>query len=194
MDYSRECSINRYYDPTTDQFLSVDPDVAQTDQPYVFTNDNPLNATDPLGMEALKSVVIQEDAVAKRCKDNPKANGCRGIDVVGDVLKHAGDIATVVAVGVCIASTVGVCAVAAGAALALRVTQRHEDGTPILSASNGIDALTTAATFGLLSIPAGLGAKALEDSPLLLKAFKLYTALPDIYGWGIGHAARRDIP
>ena len=42
--------INRYYDPTTDQFLSVDPDVATTDQPYVFTNDDPLNAEDPLGL------------------------------------------------------------------------------------------------------------------------------------------------
>jgi hypothetical protein len=41
---------NRYYDPTTDEFLSIDPDVAATDQPYVFTNDNPLNAEDPLGL------------------------------------------------------------------------------------------------------------------------------------------------
>jgi RHS repeat-associated protein len=44
--------INRYYDPTTDEFLSIDPDVAITDQPYAFTNDNPLNATDPLGLLA----------------------------------------------------------------------------------------------------------------------------------------------
>ena len=43
--------INRYYDPSTDQFLSVDPDVQQTDQPYVFTNDDPLNAEDPLGQK-----------------------------------------------------------------------------------------------------------------------------------------------
>ncbi len=35
--------VNRYYDPTTDQFLSIDPAVASTNQPYVFTNDNPLN-------------------------------------------------------------------------------------------------------------------------------------------------------
>ena len=42
--------INRYYDPTTDQFLSIDPDVATTDQPYVFTDDDPLNAEDPLGL------------------------------------------------------------------------------------------------------------------------------------------------
>jgi hypothetical protein len=45
--------INRYYDPTTDQFLSIDPAVAQTDQPYVFTNDDPLNAEDPLGLSDL---------------------------------------------------------------------------------------------------------------------------------------------
>lgn len=42
-------AINRYYDPTTYQFLSVDPQVATTGQPYAFVNDNPMNATDPLG-------------------------------------------------------------------------------------------------------------------------------------------------
>jgi hypothetical protein len=42
--------VNRYYDPSTDQFVSIDPDVAGTDQPYVFSNDNPLNSVDPLGM------------------------------------------------------------------------------------------------------------------------------------------------
>jgi len=41
--------MNRYYDSSTDQFLSVDAMVQTTGQPYVFTNDNPLNATDPLG-------------------------------------------------------------------------------------------------------------------------------------------------
>lgn len=29
--------IGRYYDPATAQFLSVDPDVAQTGQPYAYT-------------------------------------------------------------------------------------------------------------------------------------------------------------
>ena len=43
--------VNRYYDPSTDQFLSIDPYVATTDQPYVFTNDNPLNYSDPLGLK-----------------------------------------------------------------------------------------------------------------------------------------------
>jgi hypothetical protein len=42
--------VNRYYDPATAQFLSVDPDVAETGEPYSFTADDPLNATDPLGL------------------------------------------------------------------------------------------------------------------------------------------------
>lgn len=42
--------INRYYDPSTDQFLSLDPDVATTDEPYVYSGDDPLNAEDPLGL------------------------------------------------------------------------------------------------------------------------------------------------
>ena len=43
--------VDRYYDPSTDQFLSVDPDLAETGQPYAFTGDDPLNATDPLGLK-----------------------------------------------------------------------------------------------------------------------------------------------
>jgi RHS repeat-associated protein len=50
--------INRYYDPSTAQFLSVDPDVMKTGQPYVYTDDDPLNATDPLGLD--KVYVIQQ--------------------------------------------------------------------------------------------------------------------------------------
>jgi RHS repeat-associated protein len=52
-----EHTINRYYDPSTDQFLSVDPLVDQTGQPYVFVNDDPLNAEDPLGLFCLWSCV-----------------------------------------------------------------------------------------------------------------------------------------
>jgi hypothetical protein len=44
-----ESIINRCYDPSTDQYLSIDPYVASTDQTYVFTNDDPLNAEAPLG-------------------------------------------------------------------------------------------------------------------------------------------------
>ena len=42
--------VHRYYDPSTGSFLSVDPLVATTTQPYAYaTNDAP-NLTDPSGM------------------------------------------------------------------------------------------------------------------------------------------------
>jgi hypothetical protein len=47
---SRRVGFNRYYDPTTEQFLSIDPDVAETGQPYAFTGDDPLSGSDPLGL------------------------------------------------------------------------------------------------------------------------------------------------
>ena len=53
----------REYDPTTAQFLSIDPAVEATGAPYGYTSDNPLNASDPTGRcgfgspgEALESV------------------------------------------------------------------------------------------------------------------------------------------
>lgn len=40
----------RYYDPTTAQFLSVDPLAAITKAIYSYANNNPLNESDPLGL------------------------------------------------------------------------------------------------------------------------------------------------
>ena len=39
--------IDRYYDPQTGQFLSVDPDVGQTTDPYGYAAGDPVNLTDP---------------------------------------------------------------------------------------------------------------------------------------------------
>jgi RHS repeat-associated protein len=42
--------VNRYYDPSTGQFLSVDPDVAQTLEPYAYGGDDPVLNVDPTGL------------------------------------------------------------------------------------------------------------------------------------------------
>jgi RHS repeat-associated protein len=42
--------INRYYDPATGQFTSVDPDVATTGEPYAYADDDPVIAKDPSGL------------------------------------------------------------------------------------------------------------------------------------------------
>ena len=43
--------INRYYDPAAGQFLSVDPEVGQTQDPYGYAAGNPVGNTDPSGMD-----------------------------------------------------------------------------------------------------------------------------------------------
>jgi RHS repeat-associated protein len=43
--------VNRYYDPATGQFLSVDPDLTETGQPYEYAADAPTDAIDPYGDE-----------------------------------------------------------------------------------------------------------------------------------------------
>jgi len=41
--------LGRYYDPTTGQFLSIDPIVQQTLEAYLYAGDDPVGAVDPLG-------------------------------------------------------------------------------------------------------------------------------------------------
>lgn len=41
----------RDYDPTTGQFLTVDPAVDTTRQPYAYTGNNPVQRTDPTGLD-----------------------------------------------------------------------------------------------------------------------------------------------
>jgi RHS repeat-associated protein len=43
--------INRYYNPATGQFTSVDPDLSETLQPYAYTDGDPVTDTDPSGLE-----------------------------------------------------------------------------------------------------------------------------------------------
>ena len=45
--------MNRYYDPATAQFVSIDPLVATTGQPYQYAGDDPINGSDPSGLSFL---------------------------------------------------------------------------------------------------------------------------------------------
>jgi hypothetical protein len=44
-------AFGRYYDPATEQFLSVDPLVDETGTPYAFTDGDPVNGSDPSGLD-----------------------------------------------------------------------------------------------------------------------------------------------
>jgi RHS repeat-associated protein len=52
-----EYLVNRYYDPASDQFLSVDPLVSSTRAPYYYAGDNAVNNTDPSGEATLGECV-----------------------------------------------------------------------------------------------------------------------------------------
>jgi RHS repeat-associated protein len=56
----------RVYDPATEQFLSRDPRVTVTGEPYSYAKDNPLNYGDPSGLEAL-SLPIEGPGGAALC-------------------------------------------------------------------------------------------------------------------------------
>lgn len=56
--------IHRYYDPGSGQFVSVDPALSQTEQPYAYANDDPLNMHDPSGLWTL-GVCLQFSAIAE---------------------------------------------------------------------------------------------------------------------------------
>lgn len=64
--------VGRYYDPTTGQFLTVDPLVDETGQPYAYVAGNPVNANDPAGL----SGQMPSNYVALECRDNPTL--CQG--------------------------------------------------------------------------------------------------------------------
>jgi hypothetical protein len=42
--------MNRYYDPSTGGFVSIDPDVMETGQAYAYAGDDPVDNVDPNGL------------------------------------------------------------------------------------------------------------------------------------------------
>jgi RHS repeat-associated protein len=68
--------IGRYYDPATGQFLSVDPLVHTTRQPYEYASDSPAESTDPSG---------------QGCRGNIENSlKCPFIDITGSPLAEEG--------------------------------------------------------------------------------------------------------
>jgi uncharacterized protein RhaS with RHS repeats len=47
----RTSVVNRYYDPATGLFVSVDPMIDETGLAYQYGDDNPVNAVDPDGLD-----------------------------------------------------------------------------------------------------------------------------------------------
>jgi hypothetical protein len=69
--------INRYYDPTTASFLSVDPLVGLTEQPYGYGGSDPVNNSDPTGLSWYDPSWVNDAAsgVTNRLADAWNATG-----------------------------------------------------------------------------------------------------------------------
>jgi len=134
--------IGRYYDPATGQFLSVDPLVDETGQPYAYTGDDPVNAVDPTGLCSSNGIflvpgacdftsrswVAQTESTLQGQKGGGGFSFTQGWNAVVHVADNAttevtshwrglvkiGIIAvTVVGGAACVAATAGVCGAAA---------------------------------------------------------------------------------
>jgi len=66
----------RYYDPTTAQFLTLDPMVAATRSPYAYVAGNPLNRMDPTGLDGEQAWCSSLDRMtdASSCTPSPSAD------------------------------------------------------------------------------------------------------------------------
>lgn len=76
----------RYYDPATQQFLTVDPLLALTEQAYNYATGSPLNATDPSGLwveSALDLAFIALDLGDVACNG---LGGGNGLALAADLL------------------------------------------------------------------------------------------------------------
>jgi RHS repeat-associated protein len=91
--------INRYYDPTTGQFLTVDPLVDETGQAYAYVGDEPVNRSDPSGQytegicfegSVVAGIAVGEAFVVTACLVESNDNQQVGITITSG---HSGGLA-----------------------------------------------------------------------------------------------------
>jgi hypothetical protein len=134
--------VGRYYDPETGQFLSVDPEVQQTLQAYLYVGDDPVNGTDSLGLGANpkecgnpSDINYNQCMVAVRAgqqkADNSLFSAIDHLDhwlgtnvrmIAHEVKNNIVEVTQIAAAGACVAATVGVCAAIVGLSLAIQFT------------------------------------------------------------------------
>jgi RHS repeat-associated protein len=145
----------RYYDPTTAQWLTRDPQVALTREAYGYVGGNPLNVTDPDGMNWLSDRASDVGgAIARGAARGWNDSGGKAVAWVND---NPGAAVTLLAAGTCVVGNVEGCAYATITAFGARTAQNVVEHKPVSVIAT--DAFATYATFSLATLPgyAGLG-------------------------------------
>ena len=126
----------RYYDPASGQFLSLDPDVGLTRAPYNYAGDDPVNLTDPLGLNDCGKLSFVCDVGHVAAGIGRSANNDVVQPAYRDVVlptgqfieTNFGTLAELGAGAFCVTLTAGWCAVVILAATAAKVTQDALEG------------------------------------------------------------------
>jgi RHS repeat-associated protein len=114
----------RWYDPATGQFMSMDPLEAVTQQPYSYAGDDPINGTDPTGLDDAVLGLEGASRNAAACQQDPNSPACAGTGalnaigsgaswVAGKVWQHRGAVAEAGAAIGCLSGAFDVVGVAA---------------------------------------------------------------------------------
>ena len=143
--------FDRYYDPQTGQFISVDPLVDRTGQAYAYTGDDPVNKVDPMGLSSgvsgspgYVSIGCTQTPTPARCKAGSFGTFLTAIGIIAGVVAAVtgvGVVADVAIAGLSVSDLSTVSAVAAVTASA----------TDVPGCVNGSGPSKVAACFGALS-------------------------------------------
>jgi hypothetical protein len=148
-----EVLVHRYYDPATEQFLSVDPEVDETGTPYAFTGGDPVNESDPLGLwgwNPISDVVEAAKDVGHAANEAlPVVHEVANVVAIGASLCAAVTSETVVGGVTCGTIAVAAGGVTAASGLALYVEGRESGTTAAIDvASAGLGGLGSLAEAG----------------------------------------------
>ena len=170
--------VNRYYDPATDQFISVDPLVNVTGQPFSYANDDPVNGSDPSGLTG-DAVADEQYDVQHSCKGKyASAPGCGQHWYQSASLPATVDV---VSAGICVTTGAG-CVV--GAIVSTGTQEFHDrvNNCPTSSEfSDGILGLVATCFAGI----SRLGEAALEGLDGAKAAYRVHQTVPGVAAGGV---------
>jgi len=90
--------MNRYYDPVTGQFISVDPMVGSTGTPFAYAGDNPSDSTDFFGLCGYQTAMGYLQLFPGSCKNLAAAKAAiRGYEKQSYSDMHPGLLSEVLA-------------------------------------------------------------------------------------------------
>ena len=163
------------YDPRRGaRFLTRDPLVATTRDPYGYAANNPVNNTDPLGLFCVGSLCTPSAGDVKDAVGGM-------VDTVADTTRDVADLAyrnrhnigTAVGVAACLSTSGVACAGGPAIGVLARSSKRIEEaGWDASFKENVFDATITAATFGLVRVPGkfALGRDGMRDISIFNRA------------------------